>query len=155
MIEGSPGAEKTAPGACKRFGDSQKPCKKPRTTALWRIRDFPAPWRNARRAYPPPAGRVVSHKAYALPRQGISHREQPHPFTPARAVQIPFKTAQKSPMLVAWRIFVRSIRDLNPGGGMTALADFESAPFDLLGNAPNLQFSQADFPAFQRSKKHV
>ena len=55
-------------------------------------------------------------------------------------------------MLVAWRIFARSIRDLNPGGGMTALADFESAPFDLLGNAPNLQFSQANFPAFQRSK---
>ena len=39
-------------------------------------------------------------------------------------------------MLAAWRIFARSIRDLNPGGGMTALADFESAPFDLLGNAP-------------------
>ncbi len=36
-------------------------------------RDSPAPWRNARRAYPPPAGRVVSHGANGRLRHSAGH----------------------------------------------------------------------------------
>ncbi len=103
--------------------------------------ESPAPCAAVRWTDRAPAGRAVSYRAYALPRQGISHRAQPLPLSPARAVRLPMKTVQNTPAPTARGYFVRSRWESNPRAVLPAYRISSATSYDHLSTAPTLFFA--------------